>query len=200
MAQEPVEKDPEARRIIERIVEAASRLYEKKGFYETSVAEIAEEAGISVPVTYHYVTRKSDIMLLIMEGFTDQFQVHVQPEIDAVDDPAEKLRRAIRVYYSLVDREMIKVVLVYRKSRMLDKEGLKKIMASETEAAQVFSGIIQQCIDNGTFRPCDTDLAAYNILVAGHAWALKNWHFKEKFTIDEYIQVQTDFIMRSLQN
>ena len=191
--------DEESERIKQQIVEAASRLFEQKGLYETSVSEIAEVAGISVPVTYHYVTRKSDILLLIMETFTDKFHGRVLPEIESIAEPAAKLTKAIEVYYRLVDEEMIKVVLVYRKARALDKNGRKKIMSDETAAARIFAEIIEDGQKKGVFRAFDPDLAAYNILSTGHMWALKNWHLKNTFDVTEYIRCQTEFLLSALR-
>ena len=59
-----------------KIIDAASILYAKKGFRATSIEEISEMAGVSLPVTYHYVKKKSEIMRLIMEKFLILDQIH----------------------------------------------------------------------------------------------------------------------------
>ena len=191
-------QDTESREIKRKIIQAASILYEKKGLYETSVAEIAEEAGISVPVTYQYVKRKADILKLIMENFTIKFTQRVRPEIDAVDEPSDKLRRAVHVFMSLVDEDLAKVVLVYRKSRQLEPDGRKRIMEAETEHVKVFEEIITLGVEKGVFKADDVNMAAYNILMAGHAWALKKWHFGRKMKLEDYIGLQTDFMLKAL--
>jgi AcrR family transcriptional regulator len=184
--------------IKKKIVEAASQLFEKKGLYDTSVAEVAQAAGISAPVTYHYLTRKSDIMLLIMEHFTNQFINCVIPEIENLSNPLEKLKRAMAIYFQLFNENMVKVVLVYRESRTLDKAGRKKIMAAEIEQVKIIEDIIKEGIDQGVFKKVDADLAAYNIIMAGHTWALKSWHYHKKFTLDQYLALQTQFFIDAL--
>ena len=47
-------------RVRKKIIDTASTLYVKKGFTATSIEEISEMAGVSLPVTYHYVKKKSD--------------------------------------------------------------------------------------------------------------------------------------------
>ena len=189
----------ESHEIKQKIVQAASMLFEKKGLYETSVAEIAEEAGISAPVTYHYVKRKSDILLLIMEDFTYKFVGQLPQEMkEPGGDAREKLARAIDFFFRLVDEDAAKVILVYRKSRALDREGRSKIMADETEHVQVFEGIINEGIQQGVFKAMDPNLTAYNILTAGHAWALKGWHFKKRYELAEYIRLQTRCVLDCL--
>ena len=196
----PPEKGSEEARILKKkIVDAASQLFERKGLYETSVAEVAEEAGISTPVTYHYLTRKSDIMLLIMEDFTDQFKGRVLPQIENMDDPLKKLEKAMEIFFSLVDENMVKVVLVYRESRTLDKEGRARIMTAELDHQQIFMDILQEGMDTGLFDVPDLDLAAYNIITAGHTWALKNWHFRKRFTWETFSKQQYQFILQAIK-
>jgi AcrR family transcriptional regulator len=192
-------QESESHEIKKKIIEAAGRLYEKKGLYETSVAEIAEAAGISAPVTYHYVNRKSDIMLLIMEDFTNRIKARVVEETGQLESPAEKLARTMELYFRLFDKEMVKLILVYRESRTLDKAGRKRIMAAETEHVKILEEILQEGIDSGDFKPVeDIKMTAYNILMAGHTWALKNWHFKQRMGLEEYTRMQTAFFINAL--
>jgi AcrR family transcriptional regulator len=189
----------EARRIKKKIIEAASQLYEKKGLYETSVAEIAEVAGISVPVTYQYVHRKADILLLIMEDFTEKFIQRVEPELETAPDPEEKLKRALRVFTALVDEDLAKVVLVYRQSRALDKAGRSRVMAAETAHVQVFERILTEGIEKGVFQAPDVNLIAYHMVMTGHTWALKQWHFGRRMNLETFIEKQTDCILHALK-
>ena len=48
-----------------KIIDAASLLYAKKGFSATSIEEISEMAGVSLPVTYRYARKKTEIMKMI---------------------------------------------------------------------------------------------------------------------------------------
>ena len=191
-------RDPESARIKQKIIDAASLLFEKKGLYETSVAEIAEAAGISVPVTYHYVSRKSDIMLLIMEHFTDQFEGQALPVLKDMEDPKAKLAKAMEIFFRIVDEQLVKVVLVYRKSRTLDKNGRNRVKAAEIRHVRIFEDIIKEGVEKGVFKDMDANLLAYNVLMTGHTWALKKWHFQSRFGLDEFLKNQTEFIMSAL--
>ncbi|MEW6264597.1 MAG: TetR/AcrR family transcriptional regulator [Thermodesulfobacteriota bacterium] len=196
--QDPPETDKKPESIIARIIEAASILFEKQGLYETSVAEIAEVAGLSVPETYHYVKRKAEILLLIMEDFTTKFKDRVQPEIQALTDPKIRLARAMEVFFNLVDEHLIKAVLIYRMSRSLEPEGRARIKAAELEHLHIFEKIIKDGLERGEFKTEDANLAAYNIIMAGHAWALKKWHWAKRWTLDEYTRLQINMTLKAL--
>ena len=68
-------------KVRKKIIDTASILYVKKGFTATSIEEISERAGVSLPVTYHYVKKKSEIMRLIMEDVLNTFQESLKKEI-----------------------------------------------------------------------------------------------------------------------
>jgi hypothetical protein len=87
-------------------------------------------------------------------------------------------------------------MMLYRGSRRLDDEGRRKIMALEIEAVEVFKGILEEGVKAGAFKTADTGLTAYNILVLGHMWSLKSWHFKRLgMDIDDYIDAQLENIL-----
>ena len=86
-------------KVRKKIIDSASTLYAKKGFTATSIEEISEMAGVSLPVTYHYVKKKSEIMRMIMEDFLYGFQASLAEKIRDIDDPHEKNRRRCQPLY-----------------------------------------------------------------------------------------------------
>jgi TetR/AcrR family transcriptional regulator, cholesterol catabolism regulator len=173
-----------------RIIETASALYAKKGYAATSIEEIAETAGVSLPVTYHYVKRKSEIMRMIMEDLLSSFQESVAIQIESVHGPEEKLAAALVLYSKAVDQQKEKILLVYQKSGSLDADSKARIMQLEVEVSTIFGGIIQEGIVKGVFKEVDVDLTAFNIIMMAHMWVLKKWHFQRRFDLSRYIDSQ----------
>lgn len=182
-----------------KIIDAASVLYSKKGFKATSIQEISELAGVSLPVTYHYIKSKSEIMSMIMEDLLQSFKDSLGENLNGYEDPEEKLAVAIVLYYKIVDKNKEKALLIYQKSISLDKPAKAKIMSLEVDVSKIFAKILEEGIEKGIFRAVDVDLMAYNIIMLAHMWALKQWHFKKRLTIDEYINHQLKTILNSLQ-
>jgi AcrR family transcriptional regulator len=186
-------------RVRRKIIDAASILYAKKGFKATSIEEISEMAGVSLPVTYHYVKQKSAIMRMIMEDVLRIFQESLTKEIKGVKDPEEKLAIAVILYFRVVDQQREKALLIYQKSSSLDKASRKRIMQLEVEVSEIFSKMIEEGIQKGVFKKVDVDLMAYNIILMAHMWVLKRWHFKDRFTIERYIDLQLATILDVLR-
>lgn len=186
-------------RVRKKIIDTASTLYVEKGFTATSIEEISEMAGVSLPVTYHYVKKKSEIMKMIMEDALYSFQENLTKEIEGIDDPEEKLAIAIILYFRVMEEQGEKVLLMYQKSSSLEKVSKSKVMQLEVQVSEIFSGIIEEGIKEGIFRAVDIDLMAYNIILMAHMWVLKRWHFKKRLTFNKYIDQQLASILASLR-
>ncbi len=182
-----------------KIVDTASLLYAQKGFAATSIEEISERAGVSLPVTHHYIKKKSEIMRLIMEDVLNTFQERLSKEIQGTEDPEEKLAIAIILYFRVVDEHREKALLIYQKSSALDRSSRSKVMELEVQISEIFAGIIEEGIEKGVFRKLDVDLFSYNIIVMAHMWVLKRWHFKGRLTLDNYIDLQLGTLMNALR-
>jgi AcrR family transcriptional regulator len=182
-----------------KIIDAASVLYAKKGFAATSIEEIAEKAGVTLPVTYRYVKKKSEIMQMIMEDVLHTFRKSLTSQIQGMEDPAEKLAAAADLYFRLVDEERDKLLLLYQKSASLDRGAKGKIMQLEVEIAKIFGEILRDGVQKGLFRALDVDLMAYNIIMMAHTWVLKRWHFKNRLSLDQFIALQSSLLMQTLR-
>ena len=185
-------------KVRKKIIDAASTLYAKKGYGATSIQEISEAANVALPVTYHYVKKKSEIMRLIMEDVLEIFQESLTKEIKGLVDPVEKLAIAVVLFLRVLDRHREKVLLLYQKSGSLDRNSKTRIMALEVKVSEIFSTILNEGIAQGVFKAVDVDLMAYNILMLSAMWVLKHWHFKNRLTLDKFIDDQLVTIMGAL--
>ena len=186
-------------KVRQKIINAASELYVKKGFKATSIDEIAEKAGVTIPVTYQYIKSKSEIMRLIMEDMLSLFKESLLSQTEGVEDPEKRLSIAIDIYFRMLDRQQDKVLLMYQKSVSLDKPSKHKIMEMEIEIINIFGDIIRDGIKKGVFKDVNVDVAAYNIVMLAHMWSLKRWHFRKILSLDDYIEIESRFIMDALR-
>lgn len=182
-----------------KIIDTASVLYARKGFSATSIEEISETAGVSLPVTYGYIKKKSEIMRMIMEDVLMIFQESLTGELKGMEDPEEKLVIAVILYFRVLDRHKEKALLLYQKSSSLDKASRIRVMQLEVEVSALFGRILQEGIDKGAFREVDVDLTAYNIIIMAHMWVLKSWHFKKRLSLEKYIDLQLMNILAMLR-
>jgi len=182
-----------------KIIDAASVLYARKGFADTSLQEISEKAGVTRTVTRYHVKTKSEIMRMIMEDILTSFQENLIKIIKGIDDPKEKLTAALYIYLTIVDQQKEKALLIYQKSSSLDRASKSRVMQLEIDVSSIFAQIINEGIEQGVFKSVDVDLMAYNIMMLAHMWVLKRWHFKNRLSLDTYFKLQLEMITDALK-
>ena len=178
-----------------KIIDAASLLYAKKGYMATSIEEIAEMAGVSLPVTYRYVRKKAEIMKMIMEDLLNSFREDLTRQIGGADQPRDRLATAVTLYFRIVDREQDKILLMYQKSGSLEAAAKGDVMQLEVVVSEIFSEIIKEGIHKGLFRKTDVDLMAFNIMMMAHMWVLKRWRFRKRLTLEAFVERQLGLIL-----
>jgi TetR/AcrR family fatty acid metabolism transcriptional regulator len=146
MAQHPLkEKKPEKYR---KILNAAVRVFAKKGFYHARVSEIAREAGVADGTIYLYFQNKDDILISLFEEGMNRVIQDVRSQIDEVDDPLEKIRRFARAHLALIEsnKEMAEIIQVeLRQSTKFMKE-------YHNERFYEYLGLISQIVKDGQQR------------------------------------------------
>lgn len=181
-----------------QIIAAAVHLFSEKGFYPTTVQEVARQAGVSAGLIYQYVTCKEDLLLLSILDVLDSYATDIPAALEGLEDPLDRYCAAFRAYCRIVDARREATVLAYRSTKSLPPERRHFIMDAEQETNRLIGGCIQACIDAGLFRPVDIDLAAYQLVMYAHSWALKHWHFAKRFDLETYVEQGLDLLMSAL--
>jgi AcrR family transcriptional regulator len=198
----PVEEAVRAARTSSRrrqVLDAAVKVMGKTGFHQMSMHDLAAEANVSVGLIYKYFGGKEDVLLATIVRIQDAFRDQLAPVMEAAgDDPVEQLAAGIRRYIQIVDENLDAVVLTYRESRTLHAAGRAQIKELEITTAAPLRVTINAGITNGTFDDVDVDIMVFDIMLLAHGWALKHWHFGPLYSLDEYIQLQTRYVLRSL--
>ena len=84
---------PKADATRRRIFEAALEMFREKGFEQTTMRDIAKEAGVALGAAYYYFASKDAIVLAF---YHDMQESGHQPTLDAIGQQ-RKLRDRIRV-------------------------------------------------------------------------------------------------------
>ncbi|MDU5951260.1 MAG: helix-turn-helix domain-containing protein, partial [Paenibacillus macerans] len=67
------------------IIDAAFQLFQEKGFVLTTIDEIAKASGMTKPSFYKYFPSKEDLLLEVLEIFTEELEEQVQRLYRKVD-------------------------------------------------------------------------------------------------------------------
>ncbi len=92
------------RRTRAALVAAARDAFEELGFRDARISDIAERAGTSYGVFYHYFETKEEILDELFTAVTGEMYVASQTSNDSHESPIEKIRAANRQYLAVAAR------------------------------------------------------------------------------------------------
>src|SRR5215472_19130947 len=81
----------------QRILDAAVRVFAKKGFYATRVSEIAMAAGVADGTIYLYFESKDALLVSLFEDRVERLLAFLAAELPRARTAPDKLRRVIEL-------------------------------------------------------------------------------------------------------
>ena len=162
----------------EQIVLAGIKLFSRKGFHETNLRELAEEAGLSHGNIYDYVSTKQDIFFLIHEFINNLAIEKINRSTKNIDDPFDRLRRMVRAEFDLMYEWSDAILLFYQETHILNKPLLKDLLKRERERVYRFEETIDECIKKGQLRNFNSRVAANLIKSMAETWVVKRWDLR----------------------
>ena len=108
------------------ILEAAMKVFARQGFYQSTVAQIAKEAGVADGTIYLYFKNKDDILVQFFNYRTKQVFDLFRADVRKADNSLDKLRNLIRRHLTEFqrDRDMAVVYQVetHQNSRLAEPQ------------------------------------------------------------------------------
>ncbi len=190
-------KKPEKYR---HILEAAIRVFARKGFFQAKVSEIAREAGVADGTIYLYFQNKDDILINLFEEEMKKVIDNVKNEIDKETDPLEKIRCFARAHLSLIEsnkdlaeiiqvelRQSTKFMKEYRNEKFFEYLNLIGDVVREGQA----KGVIRKDIEPGIVKR-----ALFGALdEMSRFWVLSS---KRNYSIDTAARQISEFFIRGI--
>lgn len=181
-----------------QIIGAAVELFARRGYYRTTIQDVARKAGVSAGLIYQYVTDKDDVLLLALLDVLDSYRQRIPAALEGLSDPLERWMAAVDAYCRVVDQRREATVLAYRSTKSLPRDRREVIKQAEIETNALVADCLRRGIAAGLFRPVNVDVATYQLVTFAHTWALKHWRLKELCTIDEYVGHGFDLFAHAL--
>ena len=129
----------------QQIIEAAVRVFARKGYFNARVSDVAREAGIAAGTIYLYFDTKEDILVTMfrekMAAFVDAVRRAIAEEPDAV----AKLRRLIRLHFQILqdDPQLAEVVQIEL------RQGQKLFRGAASQEISAYFALIGSVFEEG---------------------------------------------------
>ena len=170
-----------------QILRAAVKLFSEDGYYTTTIQKIAREAGVSIGLIYQYFGDKDDILFLTLKMVLESYEHEIPLRLEGLTHPVERLAMAIWAYCSIVDRLRDATVLAYRSTKSLRADRRALVKQEELRTNRLLQDCVRACITAGYMRQVNEYLLVYQYVHFCHAWALKHWAFRSRFSLGKYV-------------
>ena len=128
-----------------RILEAAVKVFAEQGFFQSTVSQIAKEAGVADGTIYLYFKNKDDILVQFFNYKTKQVFARFREEVNGADNAVDKLRNLIRRHLEEFqnDRNM---AVVYRAET---HQNSRLVEAQIKEMSKMYLDIVSEIVEQG---------------------------------------------------
>jgi AcrR family transcriptional regulator len=182
------------------IVRCSTKVFTKKGYDRTNIRELAKACEMSAGALYHYFGSKEEILYSIINSATSQQAGSIEDWTNklATVSPTRALVELMRKFYEWHDDNQDITLFTYQETKNLPGNAQQSIFDSEARILNVFEKLLTRGIEEGEFSIDDPKLIAHDIVVLGHAWALRRWHLRKYWTFKTYVREQTDAILMAI--
>ena len=135
-----------------RIIEAATKVFAKNGFYQSKIAQIAKEAGVADGTIYIYFENKDDILISLFEEQMKVVLDNMALQVTKIDDPTEKLEIFASTHLGLIEKNKDLAVIIQVELRQSGKFMKEYKNERFLEYLDIIGDIIVEGQKRGLFR------------------------------------------------
>lgn len=152
----------------QRVLSAAARCMVDRGYFGTTIRDIAAAAGMTSAALYHHFSSKQDILVEIMScALADARAMTVGAAREAGSSPAERLRAAVRAWALFHAHRRDEALVGATEIRSLDAGHRSAIVSARDEQERLFRDLMEEGIAAGEFGVGDAQIATKAILTMG---------------------------------
>jgi TetR/AcrR family transcriptional regulator, cholesterol catabolism regulator len=142
------------------IVRSAADLFDRRGFHQTTMDDIAIAVGIKKPTLYHYVTSKDEILSQIHDQFYELLVLEQSGRLDRGLSYDELIHETIRDIIRLMATHRSYVRVFFEHHRELPEPYRRVLEPKRDEYFRLIVGYIQAGIDDGRYAIESAELGA----------------------------------------
>ena len=127
------------------ILEAAIKVFARQGFHQSTVAQIAREAGVADGTIYLYFKNKDDILVQFFNYRTKQVFDGFRTAVDQADNSLDKLRNLIRRHLMEFQRDRNMAVVYQVETHQSSRLAEEQIR----EMAKMYQDLVSEIVETG---------------------------------------------------
>jgi TetR/AcrR family transcriptional regulator, cholesterol catabolism regulator len=175
---------------------AAAKLFDEKGYLETSLKEISSAAKLSKGGIYHYFSSKHEILYFVLDNYMDLLLGGLEDGLKEIPDNSSKIKFIILRHLNLYNTNIPEAKALLIDSRNLPSTYFKTVAAKEKRYARILTDVLSDFFDGSIQRD---KLNAITFSLFGMCNSIMYWFDSEgPITLQELSQICYDLFMNGL--
>lgn len=164
-------RDRELKR--EAVIRTAAREFNRKGYHNTSLDDIASALEVTKPTVYYYVTSKEQLLFECFVAGVEQIRAAFRAVRNLPVPARERLSAVLRHYGEAVASEF-GWCMVRAEDQDLSPAMSRHIKQLKSEIDHGIRRLIRDGVQDGSIAPCDPKMAAFAL--AGALNWIAHWY------------------------
>ncbi|HVN45942.1 MAG TPA: TetR/AcrR family transcriptional regulator [Steroidobacteraceae bacterium] len=168
-------RDRELKR--EAVIRAAAREFNRKGYHNTSLDDIAAALEVTKPTVYYYVTSKEQLLFECFVAGVEQIRAAFREARQLPLSARERLSAVLRHYGEAVASEF-GWCMVRAEDQDLSPAMSRHIKSLKSEIDQGIRRLIREGLQDGSIAECDPKMTAFAL--AGALNWIAHWYREDQ--------------------
>ncbi|KWV33714.1 TetR family transcriptional regulator [Micromonospora rifamycinica] len=158
----------------QQMLDAAVKVFSRRGFHAASMDEIAEDAGISKPMVYAYLGTKEELFIACLHREAARMMLTIAGAADP-DLPADqRLWRGLRAFFGFVGAHRDGWAVLYRQARG-SPPFATELAAMRARLVEVVAGMFDHALRARGREIAATELEVVAYALVGAGESLADW-------------------------
>jgi AcrR family transcriptional regulator len=157
-----------------RMLKAAARCFNLKGYSGTSLKDVADLLGLTDAALYYYVRNKQELVYLCYVRAADVGREAMQRAVEEGEDGLETVQRYLRYHIEYMVGDQGPVAIM-SEIPSLKPEHREKVLALSRTHSAAFEALLERGIADGSIAPCDLRMTG-NAIMGSLNWIPKWFH------------------------
>jgi len=166
-------KKKKQRNFAAQILQAAEKLFAKKGFYPTTIDEIAKEAKSAKGTIYLYFNNKEDLFFSVIETKLDLLLNKIQEAVENPGSASQRIKTAISIHLKFLEenKNFFKVMQSFPEGlkKKLERKLKGRVVEKQSRYIEILDRLIQEAIERKEIKALDSKKLAVILMGIVHS-------------------------------
>ena len=176
------------------VLAAAAKVFAEKGYWETSVDDIATQLDLTKGTIYYYFSSKSELYLEIQLSAVKQAIGSVENIVRHGEGPTTTLRKIVAAQVRETLSGLNQYAVLLHDPYVLSGDAFQTLRNAQREYERLITEVIESGMQSGEFRPGIPKLTAFTILRA--TMGVAKWYRPSgAWSPDQVVESMTDQLL-----